>query len=86
MSTDGHPASPLLLDRKRAFGIRDDTTRARVEVQSTDTHAAKNNEAGVPGGGLEPPGARVQGVRDDTLPVGVQGARESTLPSKHFSR
>ena len=29
--------------------------------------------AGRPGGGLEPPGARVEGVRGDTLPVGGAG-------------
>ena len=31
------------------------------------------HQAGRPGGGLEPPGARVEGVRGDTLPVGGAG-------------
>ncbi len=66
-------ASALIADRRRASEYHG-CTPARPDSDAIGSNDPRENPpAGRPGGGLEPPGARVEGVRGDTLPVGVAG-------------
>ncbi len=72
-SMDVLSASALMADRRRASEYHGCTPARPNSDASGANDPHENPPAGRPGGGLEPPGARVEGVRGDTLPVGVAG-------------
>ena len=79
-SMDVLPASPLMSDRRRASEYHG-CTPARPNRDAIGYNPCiRDHLAGRPGDGLESPGARVQGIRGDILPVGGRGHGKAPGP------